>query len=286
MKNLEQVLEKVKIFFDANRSIGGEKPYWVLYTNSTENSRGKKIAKNFEVDDNDDSRALLVEQVENLLPEMNQYFSIELKTSTGDKDPSYIVYQNPFFVPKKPQYQQQQQGIYGMGMGQGMQGGGGDMYQLFIDRERMLEKLYEEKLQREKERLESERDLDYLKDEIENIKNHQKSGFEKISGLLESPAIAGFIATILGGVAANMVTPKGQPQVQTTQPQQVKQEPEEQGDYQDETEKLGEDLRDLENVFPGESLRVISELAELAKKNPEILKQFRPTIKQMAHGKG
>lgn len=293
-KELQQMTGQVRLYFEQSRRGQKSLPFWTLKTGNTKHTRGKHVISNYEEERFEDALGYLLESIEQFAPNLDQWIFVELKNSKKDANPRVMSFKNLA-------YNGNTLSQYGGSKNPTIGGIPQQTYETHRERELLLlEKQYEERLKRMEEKYENERKMEYLEAEIAAIKEGNKTTVDKIGSLLNHPVVISVLTSI-----ANKAIDSYQPPVTTQQTQSgVEQEMQNVAaqnqqsnpprDFQegmgevssDDTQmqsaqKLQQDLYDLETIFPEESLSVISELAQLAKTNPTVLKNLRPTLQDM-----
>jgi len=304
----EKILSDIKVWWEQSQKYGAKKPFWRIYHSSTKAVKGKKFQENTELEDVDKSLDCLLDNLSSMMPYLDKYVLISLATSKNDPAPTQFIVENPLYVTNISQSGNQINGIGNSGnsnvpviqTGYSKQ----DVDKMVQERLDVFNKLHKEQLDNLKKEMEYKRELDDMKAQIEGIAESQKSTFEKILGIAEHPVISSALQVIIARLlpvsdnAQNGEQKKVANQNATNQVTNNKVAGNEKSNdegsysYDDESfevedgeevyaEKLEKGLDSLENVFPNESVEVIEELGELAKRNPEILKQLRQSMQQM-----
>ena len=298
----ERMIELVQNLWTTAQRSGIKKPYWKVLHASNKVEKGKTLMENFEDSELESSFDQLITTLDSSLPACGKYLHIWIYSAKSDPNP---LKWGPF---ENPESQERAIGINGLpqtGMGTTLVNQG--YSKADVDKmveERLVSEKKNQALEIEKLKLEMQfqKQFEDMQAQIEGLAETQKTTFDKILGLAEHPVIANLlqvgIAKLFSGGQAQptgqTVPQQGQPIYRQTAPQQGPVvSGDNSGDYEEEeyyddeedieetAEKIQKGMEGLEKVFPGESAELIEELGEIAKLNPDLVKQIRASMKQM-----
>lgn len=275
MENFNTIIERVSTWFDQNQKYGHPRTYWTLHQSNSAHSKGKTLLSNYSVQDSEASRDMLIESLTTYAPSSDKFIHIYLRSSKTDSEPVYYRIENPY-QSKNPYTMNQQvpQAI------------GGVIQQGYTKED--MDKIVEERLAAEREKLKVEldlkilqmqhqRDMEDMQAQIAGVAETNKSMFEKVLGLAEHPVIAAVLTQLTSKL---LDTPVNIPQSEDSEE-----------DYEDEDFQEGFPsneqidsavIETLDKTFGnGEARKVLSELAYIAQINPSILTNLRPTLQSM-----
>ena len=279
----EKILSDIKVWWEQSQKYGAKRPFWKIYHTNTKAVKGKKFQENTELENLDQSFDCLLDNLSTMMPYLDKYIVISIATSKTDAAPTQFMVENPLYINNSANNGISTiNGISGnmpvVQQGYSKQ----DVDKLVQERLDIYNALHKEQLNTLKKEMEYQRQLDDLRSEIAGISENQKTTVDKILGIAEHPVVSNLLTVIL----TKIMSPSDVQKVIEKQAEQQKQGLSEQNNVSgnndleeiDEevlTEKIQSGLENLENVFPNESADVLEELGELAKVNPEILKQLR-----------
>ena len=286
----EKILSDIKVWWEQSQKYGAKRPFWKIYHTSTKAVKGKKFQENTELENLDQSFDCLLDNLSTMMPYLDKYIVISIATSKTDAAPTQFMVENPLYVTNNTSNN-------GMTTISGIQGNmpvvqqgysKQDVDKLVQERLDIYNALHKEQLNTLKKEMEYQRQLDDLRSEIAGISENQKTTVDKILGIAEHPVVSNLLAVVL----TKIMSPNDVQKVIQNQNSEQKQGLSEQKNVSgnDELEEIDEDvitekihsgLENLENVFPNESADVLEELGEIAKLNPDILKQLRLSMKQI-----
>jgi hypothetical protein len=286
---MEELYNNIKDFFVVSRSTSNEPTFWLVTTAKTPHVKGRNIGYNYSIKDLDKSFSMLVDVMETHKNNLDQYIKVFLKTSKSDSSPLELMIKNTMY-----QDQQQISGFIGSSHQQSSFIGSNNPH--IGEIMRLQDEKHKEELKRLEERFENERQIDYLQSQIEEIKEAKKTFYDRLGGILDHPAMVQVLTTVASNLGVQMLnagknqnnnvqqTTTAEPTKPETQETEI-QEAEQNTDVleNDLSIQLGEDLQEIEKILgSGESLQVIHELAILAKSQPQLLRQLRPSLKNMS----
>lgn len=286
----EKILSDIKVWWEQSQKYGAKRPFWKIYHTSTKAVKGKKFQENTELENLDQSFDCLLDNLSTMMPYLDKYIVISIATSKNDAAPTQFMVENPLYVTNNTSNNGMTtiSGISGnmpvVQQGYSKQ----DVDKLVQERLDIYNALHKEQLNTLKKEMEYQRQLDDLRSEIAGISENQKTTVDKILGIAEHPVVSNLLAVVL----TKIMSPNDVQKVIQNQNSEQKQGLSEQKNVagNDELEEIDEDvitekihsgLENLENVFPNESADVLEELGEIAKLNPDILKQLRLSMKQI-----
>lgn len=286
----EKILSDIKVWWEQSQKYGAKRPFWKIYHTSTKAVKGKKFQENTELENLDQSFDCLLDNLSTMMPYLDKYIVISIATSKNDAAPTQFMVENPLYVTNNTSNNGMTtiSGISGnmpvVQQGYSKQ----DVDKLVQERLDIYNALHKEQLNTLKKEMEYQRQLDDLRSEIAGISENQKTTVDKILGIAEHPVVSNLLAVVL----TKIMSPNDVQKVIQNQNSEQKQGLSEQKNVSgnDELEEIDEDvitekihsgLENLENVFPNESADVLEELGEIAKLNPDILKQLRLSMKQI-----
>ena len=287
----EKILSDVKVWWEQSQKYGAKRPFWKIYHSNTKAVKGKKFQENTELENLDQSFDCLLDNLSAMMQYLDKYIIISIATSKTDSAPTQFIVENPLYVSNSTNNNNGVTAINGIGNMPVVQQGYSkqDVDKLVQERLDIYNALHKEQLNTLKKEMEYQRQLDDLRGEIAGISENQKTTVDKILGIAEHPVVSNLLTVIL----TKIMSPNDVQKVIEKQSEQQKQglrEEKSVSGNDDELEEIDEDvltekiqsgLENLENVFPNESADVLMELGEIAKLNPDILKQLRLSMKQI-----
>jgi hypothetical protein len=285
----EKILSDIKVWWEQSQKYGAKRPFWKIYHSNTKAVKGKKFQENTEIENLDQSFDCLLDNLSAMMQYLDKYIVISIATSKTDAAPTQFIVENPLYVTNSTN-NNGVTAINGIGNLPVVQSGYSklDVDKLVQERLDIYNALHKEQLNTLKKEMEYQRQLDDLRGEIAGISENQKTTVDKILGIAEHPVVSNLLTVIL----TKIMSPNDVQKVIDKQNEQQKQGLREEKSVSgnDELEEIDEDvltekiqsgLENLENVFPNESADVLMELGEIAKLNPDILKQLRLSMKQI-----
>jgi len=285
----EKILSDIKVWWEQSQKYGAKRPFWKIYHSNTKAVKGKKFQENTEIENLDQSFDCLLDNLSAMMQYLDKYIVISIATSKTDAAPTQFIVENPLYVSNSTN-NNGVTAINGIGNLPVVQSGYSkqDVDKLVQERLDIYNALHKEQLNTLKKEMEYQRQLDDLRGEIAGISENQKTTVDKILGIAEHPVVSNLLTVIL----TKIMSPNDVQKVIDKQTEQQKQGLREEKSVSgnDELEEIDEDvltekiqsgLENLENVFPNESADVLMELGEIAKLNPDILKQLRLSMKQI-----
>jgi hypothetical protein len=302
----EKILSDIKVWWEQSQKYGAKKPFWRIYHSSTKAVKGKKFQENTELEDVDKSLDCLLDNLSSMMPYLDKYVLISLATSKNDPAPTQFIVENPLYVSNISQSGNTINGIGNtsnsnmpvINTGYSKQ----DVDKMVQERLDVFNKLHKEQLDNLRKEMEYKKELEDMRNQIEGIAESQKTTFEKILGIAEHPVISSALQVIIARLIPDTLTTNKDQSKKVVNQNNVTNQNKVAGNEKsnDETglidddesyenedseeiyaEKFEKGIESLENVFPNESAEVIEELGELARRNPEILKQLRQSMQQM-----
>jgi hypothetical protein len=286
----EKILSDIKVWWEQSQKYGAKRPFWKIYHSNTKAVKGKKFQENTEIENLDQSFDCLLDNLSAMMQYLDKYIVISIATSKTDAAPTQFIVENPLYVSNTTTNNNGVTAINGIGNMPVVQSGYSkqDVDKLVQERLDIYNALHKEQLNTLKKEMEYQRQLDDLRGEIAGISENQKTTVDKILGIAEHPVVSNLLTVIL----TKIMSPNDVQKVIDKQTEQQKQGLREEKSVSgnDELEEIDEDvltekiqsgLENLENVFPNESADVLMELGEIAKLNPDILKQLRLSMKQI-----
>jgi len=287
----EKILSDIKVWWEQSQKYGAKRPFWKIYHTSTKAVKGKKFQENTELENLDQSFDCLLDNLSTMMPYLDKYIVISIATSKTDAAPTQFMVENPLYVSNNTGNSNINaiNGVNGtmpvVQQGYSKQ----DVDKLVQERLDIYNALHKEQLNTLKKEMEYQRQLDDLRSEIAGISESQKTTVDKILGIAEHPVVSNLLTVIL----TKIMSPQDVQKVIEKQQSEQQKQPYinnnnivsgndnlEEIDEDVLTEKIQSGLENLENVFPNESADVLQELGEIAKINPDILKQLRLSMKQ------
>jgi hypothetical protein len=275
MENFNTILERVASWFDQNQKYGHPRTYWRMHQSNSAHSKGKTLLSNYALQDAEASRDMLLESLTTYAPSSDKFIHIYLRSSKTDSEPVYYRIENPY------------QSKTGFNVNQQVPQSIGGVIQQGYTKEDM-DKIVEERLSAEREKLkveldlkilqmQHERDMQDMQAQIAGVAETNKSMFEKVLGLAEHPVIAAVLTQLTSKLLDSPVN--------------IPQSEDSEDDYEDEDYEQGYPsdeqidsavIETLDKTFgEGEARKVLSELAYIAQINPSILTNLRPTLQGM-----
>lgn len=284
----EKILSDIKVWWEQSQKYGAKRPFWKIYHTSTKAVKGKKFQENTELENLDQSFDCLLDNLSTMMPYLDRYIVISIATSKNDAAPTQFLVENPLYVNNSLNNNVTPaiNGINGnmpvVQQGYSKQ----DVDKLVQERLDIYNALHKEQLNNLKKEMEYQRALDDLKSEITGISENQKTTVDKILGIAEHPVVSNLLTVILTKIMSpndvqKVIKEQSNNDKQGLQQVSGNEEDSEEQDEEALTIKIQSGLENLENVFPNESADVLQELGEIAKINPDVLKQLRMSMKQL-----
>ena len=302
----EKVLSDIKVWWEQSQKYGAKKPFWRIYHTSTKAVKGKKFQENTELDDIDKSFDCLLDNLSQMMPYLDKYIVLSVGTNKTDSAPTQFTFENPLYVNNATAnntisgFSQNSSNTPVITTGYTKS----DVDKMVQERLDVYDKLHKEQLSNLRKEMEYKKELEDMKAQIEGIAESNKTSFEKILGIAEHPVISSALNLIIARLIPETTSQPTNNQNSEIQKSVVNKvsgnglirnessndennsvsygaDDETEEDEDVFTEKLEQGLDNLETVFPNESIEVIEEIGELARRNPEVVKQLRSSLKQM-----
>jgi hypothetical protein len=275
-ETLKEQLDRLRVFFETNAK--NDKAYYKIYHVKHPNTNvtfRDKLDENFDSDSLEES----LEGIESIFrqhgPYSQEYFIVTTAVNNRDPKSIQIVIPNPFFnatIMKGYKGNSTRNGINGINEVNGM----------------MLDFMKEhysttQGLRSDMKDLQHAHELEKMEERIVGLEEGQKGAMDAVVDFFNTDVGKQLVTGVLGIVKAKAIQPSIQNGVPPTsnpsydfpgneneQPiQKEDQVPNYSEDQQDQIQKLNQAIVKMDNVFGGEGLQALFELAQYCENNPE-----------------
>jgi len=264
---MEETINKIKSWFDSEAK--NDNCFYRLYTVKFVNSSyGRKDLRstNYITDSKEECLQKLISDITIHGATSNKYFVINHMDGKKDPHPIALFVENPFFDPGS----QKTSGVHGIG---NFNQNNDSMFNLMREHHQTSSQLREDM-----QSLRHEHELEKMDSRIAELETGQKTTVDSISDFMQTDVGQKIVASLTTLMSIKMqqgkqpVQPVQEPihgyeePVQTRRTDNVDSE---------QVQKLNDSLKKLDEVFDGDGLSALSELADFCKNNPDLAQTFR-----------
>ncbi len=266
---MQSTIEKIKNWFDLEAK--NDNCFYKLYTVKFVNSSyGRKDLRstNFHTETKEECINKLINDINIHGATANKFFVINHFEGKRDPHPITLIVENPHFVPDTQKYST----INGI---HNYQNSNNEMLSLMREHNDQASRLREELIQ-----MKHQHEIEKMDSRIAELETGQKTVVDSITDFMQSEVGQKIVSSFTTLMSIKMQQ-KSEPSVTNTQKdlshqeyQETKQQ-QQTTDNTDKIDKLNNSLQKLDNVFNGEGLEALNELAQFCVENPSIAQQFR-----------
>jgi len=268
---MEETINKIKNWFDSEAK--NDNCFYRLYTVKFVNSSyGRKDLRstNYITDSKEECLQKIISDITIHGATSNKYFVINHMDGKKDPHPIALFVENPFFDPGS----QKTSGVNGIG---NLNQNNDSMYNLMREHHQTSSQLKEEM-----QSLRHEHELEKMDGRIAELETGHKTAVDSISDFMQTDVGQKIVSSLTTLMSIKMQQGKQPVQPVQNEPISGYEEPVPRTQTRktdnvdsEQVQKLNDSLRKLDEVFNGEGLIALNEIAEFCKTNPDLAQTFR-----------